>query len=37
MRSSALNGAILAFIVLFVVIGVSLLLTARRAFKKESL
>lgn len=37
MRSSALNGAILAFVVLFVVIGVSLLITARRAFKKEPL
>lgn len=34
-RSAALNGAIIAFVVLFVVIGVSLLITAKRAFKKE--
>jgi hypothetical protein len=37
MRSAALNGAIMAFVVLFVVIGVSLMITAKRAFKKESL
>jgi lipopolysaccharide export LptBFGC system permease protein LptF len=36
-RSSAMNGAIIAFIVLFVVVGVSLLFTAIRAFQKESL
>lgn len=35
MRSPALNGAIIAFVVLFVVIGVSLLMTGKRAFKKE--
>ncbi|KRL47189.1 hypothetical protein [Lacticaseibacillus manihotivorans] len=37
MRSAALNGAMIAFVVLFVVVGVSLFVTARRAFKKESL
>lgn len=36
-RSSTLNGAMIAFVVLFVVIGVSLFVTARRAFKKELL
>ncbi|WP_407895339.1 hypothetical protein [Lacticaseibacillus sp. N501-2] len=37
MRSAALNGAIMAFVVLFVVIGVSLMIAAKRAFKKEPL
>lgn len=36
-RTSAMNGAIIAFIVLFVVVGVSLLVTAKHAFQKESL
>ncbi len=36
-RSAVLNGAMIAFVVLFVVVGVSLLFTAIRAFQKESL